>query len=371
MTTGVQILARSRGDAGFLGLLRKGLMAHGIFYGLVAIYFLVLFLASSLFPTQAIDSILDLGLGLLLFSVPFALVAIIAREFYEMARHDKPKSPIKRLCQRLKLFFSNRAQLSNGLPMFGAMLLFMFAFTLFKAKITTFIPFQWDETLDQWDRTLHFGYRPWELLAPMFNSVPATFILNLNYNIWFLVMNLFWVHFAFYTNPGVARTRFFLSYIVCWMVGGSFLATLMSSAGPCYFAVLGHDPQAYAELFEHLRRVNEVVPVWALDAQNMLWALKQEGSAFGGISAMPSMHNATALLFVLATWNGPKLWRNLLIAHAVLIFLGSIHLGWHYAVDTYLTWPIAVLVWVAMKPVAQWWETRFQVEAFRREYSNV
>ena len=45
---------------------------------------------------------------------------------------------------------------------------------------------------------------------------------------------------------------------------GSLVATLMSSAGPCYYALLGLDPQAYGGALAHLRSVNETVTVWAL-----------------------------------------------------------------------------------------------------------
>ena len=370
MSNGLEAMAAGRGK-GFAALLRKGIAAHALFFALALGYLFLLKFASALFPSAADSSGWELALGLALFSVPFALVAVILREFYELARYDRPKSPIRRLGQRMKLFFANRSQLANGLPMFAAMLLFMFAFTLFKAKITAFAPFQWDETFDAWDRALHFGTRPWEWLQPVFGNIVGTFVLNIVYNMWFLVMNLFWIHFAFYAKPGAERTRFFLTYMLCWMVGGSIVATLMSSAGPCYYALLGHDPQAYGGLLAHLRSVNETVTVWALGAQDMLWAYKTEGSAFGGISAMPSMHNSTSLLFVLATWHGPRWLRNLMIVHCGLIFLGSVHLAWHYAVDAYVGWVLTLLVWFAAKPLARWWEARTSVQTFKAELRHV
>jgi hypothetical protein len=345
--------------------------AHSLYFGLVFAYLLLLKLASALYPSPADQSGWALGLGLLLFSIPFAVVAIIMREFYEMLCNDKPASPIRRLGQRLTLFFTDQVKLQQGIPMFAAMLLFMFAFTLFKAKITAFVPFQWDATFDALDKQIHFGTRPWEWLHPIFGNVFGTFILNLNYNIWFVVMNLFWVHFAFYAKPGEQRTRFFLTYMLCWMVGGSVMATLFSSAGPCYFALIGNDPQAYAGALAHMKSVNAIVPVWALDAQDMLWTEMKNGSAFGGISAMPSMHNATSLLFVMMTWKGPRLLRNLMIAHAAMILLGSVHLAWHYAVDAYAAYALLILVWFATKPLARWWENRKTVVQFAGDYAHV
>jgi len=64
-----------------------------------------------------------------------------------------------------------------------------------------------------------------------------------------------------------------------------------------------------------------------------------------GISAFPSMHNAIAVIIALA---GRKIGRGIgwaLTIYALLIFLGSIHLGWHYAVDSYAAIALALLAW--------------------------
>jgi hypothetical protein len=75
------------------------------------------------------------------------------------------------------------------------------------------------------------------------------------------------------------------------------------------------------------------------------------------------MHNGTALLFALAGFKVNRTMGWLLAGHAALIFIGSVHLAWHYAVDSYAAWALILLLWWMMGPVARWWHgTRAQRE---------
>ena len=99
----------------------------------------------------------------------------------------------------------------------------------------------------------------------------------------------------------------------------------------------------------HLRRADEIVPIWALDVQAMLWRLHAAGSAEASVSAMPSMHNGSALLFALASGGWPTWIRRFLWVYVGVIFAGSIHLGYHYAVDGYLAILVAAPIWYASR----------------------
>src|SRR5690606_4200634 len=64
-----------------------------------------------------------------------------------------------------------------------------------------------------------------------------------------------------------------------------------------------------------------------------------------GISAMPSMHLAVVtlnahMLTRLNRWLGALGWT-----YAAAILLGSVYLGWHYAVDGYLSIAVVTLIW--------------------------
>ena len=358
--------ARSGAAQGrFWPLLRLSLAAHALPIGLAFAYLAGFLFISGSVAAANVKAGGEVMAGILLFSVPAVFFALLIFKFAEMAIYEKPESPIKGLWRNFKAVVTDRERMAAGLPMFLALVIFTYVFTMVKAYITVLAPFSWDMALDRWDVALHFGYRPWELLQPVFGYWPVTFIVNLNYNMWFVVMNVFWAYYAFIARPGAERTRFFMSYMTIWIIGGGVLAVVFSSAGPCYFGRIGLTPDPYTPLMEYLRAANDHLPIWALNAQDMLWDLQAEGSAFGGISAMPSMHNATALLFVLTSAGRPIWVRRGLLFHAALIFLGSIHLGWHYAVDGYLAFALAYAVWRTMGPVARWWENSGSVKNYQ------
>jgi membrane-associated phospholipid phosphatase len=67
-----------------------------------------------------------------------------------------------------------------------------------------------------------------------------------------------------------------------------------------------------------------------------------------GISAMPSMHVAMAVLFALVGWKTNRGLGALLTIYAILIQIGSVHLGWHYAVDGYASAAAVSSLWLVV-----------------------
>jgi PAP2 superfamily len=349
---------RVAAQPGFLSLLRKSISAHGLYIAVLALYcaaYLIIkrgthgFIASD-FPLMA--------LGFIAFSGPVMALGLFFMRFYHIARHVKPERPIPALLADLKAFVTDRGRLAHGLPMVAIMMGFMFVFVDLKANIPLLNPYAWDTTFASIDKTLHFGHQPWELLQPVFGYGPITFLTNLNYDAWFAIMWVVWIHFGFAERANETRTRFFLTFFLVWIVAGSVLAIYFSSVGPCFYGRLGLSPDPYAPLMAYLRHVNETLPIFSVPVQDMLWQSYQGSSLIDGISAMPSLHNGTALLFALAGFKVNRTMGWLLLGHAMWIYLGSVHLAWHYAVDTYVAWAIVLALWVAMEPVARWWHGR-------------
>lgn len=106
-------------------------------------------------------------------------------------------------------------------------------------------------------------------------------------------------------------------------------------------------------LVETLHRIAEVSPVWALDVHEMLLEGYRDGGPVRGISAMPSMHVASAALMAIYGFAWRRWAGWLLTAFAVAIQIGSVHLAWHYAIDGYFGALLAVFCWYAAREMAQ------------------
>ena len=355
----------------FATLFLQSMLAQLIFVAISLVYLAALPVVGWMFPEMIQNQSAEMIVGIAGVSVPILFFSLVLYTFCNMVITDRPDRPLSTLYHRVKKVLTSPLQMAAGLPLFASLVLFFYPFTVFKGNVGVIQPYAWDATFDRWDVALHFGYRPWELLQPLFGYMPVTFLLNFNYNLWFFVLNFFWVHYTFMARPGPERTRFFLTFFMIWAIIGSLTAIAFSSAGPCYYGFLHPgEINSYAALMDYLHGINAVIPIWAVSTQDYLWAEHGAGSLLGGVSAMASIHNATALLFVLMTWKKMRWLRNLMIAHAVLIFLGSIHLGWHYAVDSYVAWVMALGLWWLAGRITAWWEGRPTVQAFNHVHQG-
>jgi hypothetical protein len=356
---------------GFSNLLRRSLAAHGIYWAIVAIYYAGFLVFAVAMPEIHIGSFATTVAGFLIFSLPFMLLCLLIMRFYHLARHVKPKSPAIALFKDVKAFLSHRTRLAHGLPMILILLLFMYVFVSAKANVPVAGNFAWDPAMAAADKALFFGHHPWEVLQPVLGYWPVTLFINVAYNIWFVVMWIVWVQLAFAEDTSELRTRFFVTFFLTWIIGGSILAIAFSSAGPCYYGRLGYSPDPYAELMSYLRGVNEIVPVWAVSLQDILWNSYAGHKPTVGISAMPSMHNGTALLFALAAYRISRPWGIVLGVHTALIFIGSIHLGWHYAIDGLAGFALTLAIWHGALPLVRWWQGSAAQRSFAQTLSQI
>lgn len=233
---------------------------------------------------------------------------------------------------------------------------FQSTFTSFKSSIPFIQPFEYDQLFMEIDRTLHFGKHPWELLQPIFGYPIVTSIISLAYKIWAGVfyLVLFWM--AFSMRDRALRMRYLLSYVLTWSLIGSLAALSLSSAGPVFYGhfVAGEDP--YTPLIGYLESAGTQYHNWSLVIRDYLWVQYNQGqlTSVSGISAMPSMHVAVAALQALLGWKVSRRAGWLLTGFCAVILIGSVHLGWHYAIDGYLSILAVIVIWKAVG-----WALRF------------
>jgi hypothetical protein len=255
-------------------------------------------------------------------SVLMAGAALLAALFIGLARRRPLTSVLSRAPGAVAL------QLAYGL--------FTAAYLAYRPVIQQVVPFWADRALSEIDWWLHLGRHAYTLI-PMWP--PLTYIIDEVYvPVWFLLTPIVVAVWA-WGLQGRDRARAFVAYFLTWSLLGTVLATALSSAGPVYAARIGMSNE-YEPLMEYLR----TLALRANSGHEALWLGYVGEQTPRGITAMPSMHVAFPTLVTLTFWR----WRRLRIAGLVLtglIVIGSVHLGWHYAVDSYASIMGVLLIW--------------------------
>lgn len=260
----------------------------------------------------------------------------------------RPRRLLRHLCGTVRTHLT-RARLGFALPALLLLPVFISSFTLLKAAVPLVRPSEWDRRLATLDLTMHGGTQPWQWLQHVLGYPPLTALLNASYHLWFFVMFAIVYWLVFCSERAALRMQFLLSFVLSWALLGNALAMLFPSAGPCYFGLMVDGANPYAGLMQYLHQADRDVPLLALRVQDLLWNDYLQHSNISGlsISAMPSMHVASAVLLALLGWRLNRACGIALTVFAVLILLGSVHLGWHYAVDGYVGAAGAIALWWA------------------------
>ena len=275
--------------------------------------------------------------------------------------------------QRLKGDFLGRDRVLLALPVLLLWPITACAFSYLKAVIPLIEPFHLDPTLYRLDKAVHFGIDPWRLLHPLLGYKPVTYLINYGYAMWFLVLQWSLVMQAASTGDRRRRMQFLLTMALSWVLIGNVAATFLSSVGPCYYALVFDGPDPYQPLMAYLHEVEQAlkvtiggqevqVPFLALELQDTLWQSQVNGD-YGlakGISAAPSMHVASSWIIARLAWSMGRTAKIFGSLFLLLILVGSVHLGWHYAIDGYLAIAGAWVLW----RLTGWWLDRPRVKAF-------
>ncbi len=258
--------------------------------------------------------------------------------FYAVRAIGSPQ-PIETLRASIRSFVSLRL---SGLVLFTCIAIFHGAFTSMKSMLPELHPFAFDPVLASLDEALHGG-QAWMHLQ-LLDGV--TEIVRFLYRqVWFFLVTA--VTFAVcLSRTSHLRSQYIWTFLFCWIGLGIIVASCVMSAGPIYYDRL-LDSDRFAALTTRLQslRTPDIPATLYADLLWEAYSSKAPGIATG-ISAFPSLHLAMATLFVLTGFRIRPALGWVMMGYLVITMIGSVHLGWHYAVDGYAAIIATTVAWV-------------------------
>lgn len=236
-------------------------------------------------------------------------------------------------------------QAAPGALTIAALLPFIvLAFSAWKQALVHIAPFTWDSTLYAVSVALH-GRPLWEWFSGVYTMPWLLSAIDVLYApVWGAVTFGTTAAIAWSTRPQLRR-RYFLTLLFMWICLGSVLAAAFGSGGPILYHLFVDGTNPY----EPLRRSLEAHPslvalAVARDLEHVYRA--NDWHVGAGISAMPSLHVAQATLTALVLRDGrPWPWAVAGWTYVAAITAASVILGWHYAIDGYVSIALTAFFW--------------------------
>jgi hypothetical protein len=197
----------------------------------------------------------------------------------------------------------------------------MLFFMWIKPELNAVAPFWADPLFADVDRAI-FGRDPWLFFHGMDLSIHDSAYSF----VWMLAIagTVLWL---FAQRPSKERTSSIISYFAIWSLFGPIGQLAGSAAGPVFYRRIG--------LGDRFLGLEQGIPDVTKRVANYLWDFHQSGlpAVGNGISAMPSLHIATAAwIFIVFRIHRSKV-APLAAIFALYMLVMSVALGWHYAID--------------------------------------
>ena len=302
-------------------------------------------------PTLFPQMLYSAGPGLMIALVSAVLLA--AANGIWLLCAVRPRHPLLYAVRELRQLLRLK-RFVMGATMLVIVQVFIAAMSSFKMMIPRTEGFQWDVWLANISPSLS-GMYAYELLQPIFGYPLVTVVLDRLYSLWFLLVWAVVIWQAFSVRDLRLSTQFWMSFLLVWLVLGTLLATVLASAGPCYYGRITGLSDPFAPLMAYLHQVDTQHTLLALKAQDYLWAMYQKGYVgfANGISAMPSMHISIVTLLALLGWQVHRGLGIALTLYAGIIVIGSVELGWHYLPDGIVAVIGTIAIWQCVGAVLQ------------------
>ena len=193
----------------------------------------------------------------------------------------------------------------------------------------------WDGKLASLDRLLAFGIDPNVFMITIFEGAPrwAARLLDLHYSM-FVTTMLATTGWFVTDSDHSRRVCFAWGAASLWSLG-LWLYVAMPALGPV-FTLAGLS----AEVSHTFPVAAQAQAALLANYQRVLVTLANPGVCLlvapeAGVAAMPSLHVAVHTFLAMWAVHVSSLLRTPLIGFAMLTYIGSVALGWHYAVDSW------------------------------------
>ncbi len=332
----------SRGSA--QAIIAQIVREHGLPFAVIGTQLAVGALAG-MFTTrsQAARGIFALGYSWSILQIALAWIPVLFA--VELVRGRHLGKNWRASCQQFWCKYANPAALAG--VVLGA-IFFSHAAAVhdaWKSSLGVLAPYTWDARLYKVDLALHLGHDPWRVLWH-WDSATMVRAIDAMYASWYPMVLIVgcWI---LWTPMRHLRSRALVAWALQWVFLGTIVAHLFASAGPAFYGHIVPGPSPYRELIVRLAMIDTTTPLNAVFIQNAIW---ENASSGGGqpwlfMSAMPSIHVSMATMFALVLSQVSRWWGRCAWVYASGILLGSVVLGWHYAVDGYAAMLGMLIIW--------------------------
>ena len=308
---------------------------YGKAFALLAALIALHFAAATYISVRDVGEMLSARQGanvLKLALLPPILFAIWAFVQCVLRRVERPSRAI------LHLLYGKRFWLIRSVLLFTLLYPANQAFLTLKVAIPRLIDFYADDALILLDRALFLGNDPWVVSHALFG--PFTSLIDSAYYVWFFIVSMATL-WATFSSDRRFQIHASLSLFLVWALLGNLLAVALSSVGPIFY-----DEFYQTDRFSGLIAALDG-PYTTMQVRGFLlsrYGIEEIGS---GISAAPSIHVAvTALIFLMVRRQfGRSPLTVIAGGYLAVIFVGSVHLAWHYAIDGIISLILVPIIW--------------------------
>jgi hypothetical protein len=316
--------------------------------GAAVLLFAVLVLVSGAVPLQSYAKLASAYIGVTLMIFFFAAVLFAGQVVLRTGVASRWKeSPSRAVASAFRDKWRDERLFCLFWPV-ALFLLLMLIFNAFKQRILPAAGFVHDATLAEMDRLI-FGTDPGIWLHQTIGSPAMTRFLDAIYHSWFVPTTLGLCVVGLCASVRT-RAQYITAYVGIWILLGAVAAYLMPAAGPAFYEQLA-DPMGAGPFIAVQQQLTQAgdAGTFLTSLYNQDYLIRSLGEpelvVGGGISAIPSVHNAMAVLFALASFRAHYLLGLAMSGFALLIWVGSVYLNWHYAVDGMIGAAGAAALW--------------------------